>query len=59
MSDDLPPVMRAPKITTNMTLSRKAWEWLKSEAQDRSARIGGQPSMAAVVEDLIRGKMST
>jgi hypothetical protein len=59
MSDDLPPAMRAPKITTNMTLSRKSWEWLKAQAADRSVRDGGQPSMAAVIEILIREKMST
>ena len=59
MSDDIPPAMRAPKVTTNMTLSRKAWVWLKAEAADRATRDGGQPSMSAVLEALIRERMDT
>ena len=57
MSDDIPAVMRAPKVTTNMTFSRKVWVWLKAEAADRAVRDGGKPSMSEVVEALAREKM--
>lgn len=57
MSDPQP--LRAPKVTTNMTFSRKVWVWLKVQAADRATRDGGQPSMSAVLEDLVREKMST
>lgn len=59
MSDDTPPILRAPKVTTNMTFSRKVWTWLKAEAADRATREGGQPSMSAVLEDLVRERMDT
>jgi hypothetical protein len=59
MSDDVPAPLRAAKITTNMTLTRASWLWLKDKAQDKALRDGGQPSMAAVVEDLVRGRMDT
>lgn len=59
MSDDIPAPMRAAKITTNMTFTRSVWTWLKAQAADRAAREGGQPSMAAVVEALVRERMDT
>ena len=59
MSDDTPPVMRCPKVTTTVTFSRQAWTWLKAEAADRTVRDGGQPSMSAILEALVRERMST
>ncbi len=59
MSDDTPPVMRAPKVTTNITFSRSVWTWLKMQAADRATRDGGQPSMSAVLEALVRQRMDT
>jgi len=59
VSDDTPPVMRAPKVTTTVTFSRQAWTWLKAEAADRHVKDGGQPSMSAILEALVRERMST
>lgn len=59
MSDDVPPAMRAPKVTTTVTFSRKVWTWLKAEAADRHVRDGGQPSMSAVLEEFVRERMDT
>jgi hypothetical protein len=56
VSDDTPPIMRAPKVTTNITLSRSVWTWLKMQAADRTVREGGQPSLAAVIEQTILEK---
>jgi hypothetical protein len=63
MSAVIPAVMlvpppRRPKVNTNMTLSRRAWEWLRQTAADRALREGGQASMAAVVEQLVRNEMA-
>jgi phosphohistidine phosphatase SixA len=49
---------RRPKVNTNMTLSRRAWEWLRQTAADRALREGHQPSMSAVVEELVRNEMA-
>lgn len=40
-----------------MTFTRKVWLWLKAEAAEKATREGGRPSMAEVVEDLVRSRM--
>jgi hypothetical protein len=59
VSDDTPPVMRAPKVTTNITFSRSVWTWLKMQAADRATRDGGKPSMSEVLDELVRKRMDT
>ena len=54
MSDDLPAVMRAPKVTTTVTLKRDVWLWLRSAAADAALRDGGKPNAGAVIERLIQ-----
>lgn len=59
MSDDIPVPMRAMKVKTCITFSRKVWTWLKAEAADRAVREGGQPSMSDVLDDLLRRHLDT
>lgn len=57
MSDDIPPALRAPIVKTTLVVRREQWLWLKAQAQDAALRDGGQPSMNAVLERLIRAEM--
>ncbi len=53
MSDDTPPAMRAPRVTTTVTLRREVWLWLRASAADAALREGGKPNAGAVIENLI------
>lgn len=53
MSDDTPPVLRAPRVTTTVTLKREVWLWLRAQAADSALREGGKPNAGAEIEKLI------
>jgi hypothetical protein len=53
LSDDLPPAMRAPRVTTTVTLKREVWLWLREQAADVALRDGGKPNAGSVIERLV------
>lgn len=53
MSDDIPPAMRAPRVTTTVTIKRDVWLWLREQAADAALRDGGKPSAGAVIERIV------
>ena len=49
-----PTIARYPRVKTLLVLSAGVREWLQAQAQDEAARDGGQPSMSAVLERVVR-----
>lgn len=45
---------RFPRVRTNVVLSIAVREWLREKARQEAERDGGQPSMSAVLERLVR-----
>jgi hypothetical protein len=45
--------MRAPRVTTTVTLKREVWLWLREQAADVALRDGGKPNAGSVIERLV------
>lgn len=58
MSDDTPG-LRAPRVTTTVTLRRDVWQKLRDMAEDAALRDGGKPSASAIIETLVKSVAST